>query len=593
MSAITFDSFSGGLSDGNRIGVSGSFLFGQGLNFKDNPDQITANKAAVKNSGTTVTDLVKWISNDGTTTYFYGDAGKIYKRTSGGTWSLLRTVANSGGQGLCVYDDYLYYTQDSQIGRYGALSGAPSFTDNWQTSLNGTTEWRPIYAFRNFIAVGNGRYLAHWDGATWTAQKITFPPGWFVHCIGEVGSYLAIGVNDGADPATATRGLVFLWDGTSSTYNDFVSVDDGPINAILGRQNKLFIWAGHKGNIYVYAGGVQKIKKVPFVGDKKTIYTYPGTTSNWEGMVCFGLAGGTSATVYREVYSWGRPNKNYPDVLNIEFPISTGTVKTTDVDIGAVKAIGNSLYIGWKDDTDYGVDLVSTTTNQLSVTWESRIFSLTKLGTFRGFRLFFKPLASGETLTLKYKADLQSSWQTIGTATYASDGAITHKFFSKFGSVIQAMDIQFQITLAGTSTMPTVYKLSAMYDEITLPLIKLEGNQIEDFEMMATSTSATSVTLESPIIEMTKQTSFTRFKLYFEKLVAGDSITLQYKNDQATSWTTIESAVTYTNEGAITYKLLNAEFRATDIQFKIILAGTSAIPVLTKLVVDSKSEGNL
>jgi len=102
MSAITFDSFSGGLSDGNRIGVSGSFLFGQGLNFKDNPDQITANKAAVKNSGTTVTDLVKWISNDGTTTYFYGDAGKIYKRTSGGTWSLLRTVANSGGQGLCV-----------------------------------------------------------------------------------------------------------------------------------------------------------------------------------------------------------------------------------------------------------------------------------------------------------------------------------------------------------------------------------------------------------------------------------------------------------------------------------------------------------
>tara|TARA_Y100000310_G_scaffold260707_2_gene269786 strand:- start:3170 stop:4963 length:1794 start_codon:yes stop_codon:yes gene_type:complete len=596
MKTIEISDFSGGLSDGTRVGIPGSFYWAKGLNYRNDPDSITANYVAAKNSGSTVADLVKWVAHDpiNGNTFYYGDAGKIYKRTSGGTWSLLQTTSNSGGQGLAVYADYLYYTQDSQIGRYGSLAGSPSFTDNWQTSLNGTTEWRPIYAFMNFIAVGNGRYLAHWDDTTWTATKLTFPAGWYVHCLGEVGSYMAIGVNDAAEPASATRGLIFLWDGTSSSYNDFVSVDDGPINAVLGRQNSLYIWAGHEGNMYVYTGGVQKIKKIPFVSDKKTIYAYPGAVTNYEGLVHFGLAGGTSTTVHRGAYSWGQPNKNYPNGLNFEHPISpsiTSGVNTgTAIDIGSTKAVGTNFYIGWKSSSTYGVDLVSTTVKQLSVVYESRIISLSKLGTFRGVRIYFDTLATGQTITIKYKADRQSSWQSLGSASVDVEGSVTHKFISKLGSVIKAMDIQFQATLAGTSGMPTLNKMVAYFDEMTVPII-ITGKQPIDFELILSHTGQTAATLESPIIEMAKETEFSRFKLYFEALASGDTITLKYDADRTGSWTTVDTA-TFADDGAVTFKLLNKGFRATDLQLQILLGGTSTVPTVTKLVVESKTEGH-
>ena len=60
MPILTIDKFYGGLSSGERLGIDGSFYFGNGLNYKDNPDAITGNLGLVKDSATTVVDLIKW-----------------------------------------------------------------------------------------------------------------------------------------------------------------------------------------------------------------------------------------------------------------------------------------------------------------------------------------------------------------------------------------------------------------------------------------------------------------------------------------------------------------------------------------------------
>ena len=222
MKYLTIDKFWGGLADGSRLGVEGAFRFGQGLDYKSNIDSITADLALAKNSSTNVTGLVKYIVYDPTGNKLYAcdDGGKIYSSAS--SWTALQTTSNCTGQGLEIYSDYLYYRQNAQIGRYGALSGSPSFTDNWQTSnVQTATGWASMKTFMNLLCACNGRYLATWDGSTFTYNKLTFPPGFYARDLDVRGEYLAIAVNDSADITKAKKILdwkphVTLTDGLSS-----------------------------------------------------------------------------------------------------------------------------------------------------------------------------------------------------------------------------------------------------------------------------------------------------------------------------------------------------------------------------------------
>lgn len=133
--------FSGGRSQFEKSWNTGSALELKRLNVREDPNYITLNPAPVKVSGTTVVDLVKWIQDGSpwtTDRYFYGDSGKLYKETSTGVWSVIRTVSGSTGQGLYVFDNALYYATAMTIGRYGLLDSTPAFDDDYfsTNSLN-------------------------------------------------------------------------------------------------------------------------------------------------------------------------------------------------------------------------------------------------------------------------------------------------------------------------------------------------------------------------------------------------------------------------------------------------------------------------
>jgi len=418
-----------------------------------------------------VVNYPKWITSftpPGSDTFVYAvdNAGNIYSDVgSGSYWQLKRAVSNCTGQGLEIYNDYLYYRQNSQIGRYGDLTGSPSFTDNWKTSSDNVqtvTDWGPIKAFLDFVAFGNGRYLATWDDSTFTYNRLSWPKGYFVRDIDIMGEYLAIAVNDSEDILAAKRGFIALWDGTSTTYNFFTEVPEGGgISAIQANQDSILIFAGGKGNIYLYNGKANKIKKIPYIGAGQTVYVLPGATTNHNGMCHFGLSGGTSTTAYRGVYSWGKSELGFPDALNFEYPLSEGTTTGVNTWCSAVKDIGDRLYVGWKVGSTYGIDLVSTSTLQTSVIYESLIVTTNKPADCTRQKLYFKPLASGESITLEVKAN-QGSWVEAGSASYASDGAVTTKLLNyEFGF----NDLEIRVTLAGSSTMPSLSKIVLEYEE--------------------------------------------------------------------------------------------------------------------------------
>ncbi len=134
--------YSGAISTtGERKSKPFSAKFVKNLNPYESPDYITLSKAPTKVSGSTVTDLIYWgISGEpyDTNLYFLSDGGKIYRETSGGTWSSLRTVSGCAGEGLVLFDDYAYYALDIELGRYGRLSGTPAFDDALTSWWDGT-----------------------------------------------------------------------------------------------------------------------------------------------------------------------------------------------------------------------------------------------------------------------------------------------------------------------------------------------------------------------------------------------------------------------------------------------------------------------
>ena len=86
--------FVNGISDFLKEGQEGSYSFSRAID-TSNPRQIQLQPKAIKESGSVVVDLPKWgeqVTNGNT--YVIGDAGTFYKRTTTGSWSALRTVAN-------------------------------------------------------------------------------------------------------------------------------------------------------------------------------------------------------------------------------------------------------------------------------------------------------------------------------------------------------------------------------------------------------------------------------------------------------------------------------------------------------------------
>lgn len=135
--------FVGGCSDfRHETAIPDSYYFGRSIDVRTEPRHVSILPRTVKESGTVVTDLIKWadVYNPTLDVYFYGDTGNFYKRTSSRVYSLLRTVNTSHGNGLSYNpeDDFFYYTTDKTIGRYGNMSDTtPTFSDDFLGAQGG------------------------------------------------------------------------------------------------------------------------------------------------------------------------------------------------------------------------------------------------------------------------------------------------------------------------------------------------------------------------------------------------------------------------------------------------------------------------
>lgn len=517
---------------------------------------MTLMPALAKVSGSTVVDLVKWAESGtpwDTNKYFYGDAGNLYKETSGGVWSVDRTVSGGAGQGLLAFDNYLYYSTATTLGRKGPLDNSPSFNDDflsdgtteldqsldtsgntysltnainegathrqtftptrdplrtiqilvankgtgdWTvtvhdasnntvgtvttvnasvtgstdnsftfstplrliigndyhfhvTSSNSTgtvttttasdletvdfhtyfgilisdTQWHPMINHLNFLVIGNERYLAVWDQATYNPNQITFAPGFKVRALTIWKEFVVAACWRGSSVDAVEEGRLYYWDGISDTFNWYETINLGLPNALHTTKNRVFGIYGSRGMMHLHNEPFKKLQEAPYLGRGKKVEVYPGGITEWQGKTYLGLAGSTDdgTTLQQGIYEFGNRTDDLPEALTLGMTISTGTTTSTSMKIGCVKAFGVDMYVGWKDGSTYGVDKVSETSSAAtSGSYEQLIYDAqAPQSTHVPVKVVisFLPLVSGESVTPKYRLNRAASWTSGDTVS--------------------------------------------------------------------------------------------------------------------------------------------------------------------------------
>ena len=354
---IQITDFKGGMTLNEKMGREDQFHIGYGLDFSSLPGFLTCGpewirlnvlgnvSAASDFQGIirTVKDNRTWLGADNTNLYFASTTNAIISAAD----------SNQGGpiRGLNEYENFLYYPQDTTIGRK-ALASATSagYTHNWQTGLTDDI-YHPIFTSANKKQyIGHGSKVASWDNTTFTSSALDLAENWHIRTICDFGlSYLALGGNYYTTEGKSQKTKIFLWNRVDSSWNDEIIIPESEIQAKIFDSGYLWIFAGKNCSIYVVPEGSRKATKMwefPKMGDIATNFrVYPNSVKAKNGKIYFGLSGGDTITDELSpcgIYCF--PSDPSKFVLNRVDNLTAGTLATYDLNFYslALENFGNT-----------------------------------------------------------------------------------------------------------------------------------------------------------------------------------------------------------------------------------------------------------
>ena len=465
--ALKIENWSGGLSDSPLMGIKGSYAEGVGLNIHEYPHLLTVNQKLTKNSGSVVTELCKNAVNstDGSSYWFSTTTGKIWKRTSTGTWSLIHTNANGACVGAKEWDDYIYFASNAKLGRYGPLSDSAEWTDSWNNLTSAS--FHPMEVQSIYLIIGNASTVATVDDTgTFTANGtslvpfISLPSNQIIRSIRKFGGDILMGTysTDNNTPAMLIR-----WDCVSQSYlSDPPDIPETSIQTIITQGTYAYVIAGNFGKIYYYDGTtLVPFKIIP--GDYTSsayINCYSEAECKFLGRTCFGISNGQGNSTLQGIYSLGQHDRNYPIALNLDYPISTG--ETSSLDIGVLLVIDKDLYVSWKTTTNVGIDKIDWSLKQENAYIKQLVITgdREKSKIFRDFVVNYKSKPSGTNLTLDYYANYTNNAEEI----FLRDKSTDYKFIGEQNIPCGALQARLTFTVSGNNA-PIVESIYITFDE--------------------------------------------------------------------------------------------------------------------------------
>jgi len=500
---ITINSIFEGLSPSSNFASDGQYLAGIGIDPEaPNTDTSTDLKpsgiirpvAYEKFSDTKLDQSPLWIitTPKDTTVYVYGNAGDLvtYDVDLANETSL-RAVGASKGNGAAYYNNYLYYSRNADIGRYGPLNDTPGFTDDfWTSNLSLTALTNTTYpTTRHSIEFPNHVMKTHVDNKLYftdintsgqgilsaiktkkttyqgdtddgsSYNVIDFPFDYLPMCLESYGENMAVGCSFGTSSAiNQGSSALFIWDTISDSFSRLIPVPDQIITAIKYQNGILYGWSGNLSGgtrFWVYLGGdsIQTLKYIPDM-----IPPLPGAIeadSNrimWGGFTVYPIASAS-------VFAYGSKSDLFPRGLH---NIAKTTVDATAAN-GLVTVLKNvlqnnkphpNLVIGSTDGTKVQLDKRSTTYQ--TSTFRSRTFEIGSPFTVKRIRVpLVQAVAANMTITPKLYFDSGTSSQ-VGTIINNTNYSSSEKFIllgsENFDNNMSASNNFFlEFVISGTS----------------------------------------------------------------------------------------------------------------------------------------------
>ena len=259
--------------------------------------------------------------------YVYSSNGSVY----GGGFSSktplgdLTDGGDASGNGAAYYDNYMYFSRDTTVARYGPLNGTAAFTDDYwvsgltMTALTHTTYPTDFWLGENFPnhvlhRHSDGRlYIAdvignqgaiHFietaktteegdtdSGSTYDAVHVGY--GLWPTALESLGSDLAIALYEGISSSASTQHTAKLafWDTTSSNVNKITWVEfpDPVITALKNINGVLYVFSGSFNSsgirISRFIGGYS-FEQVAYLENASSVW--PGAVDNGAGRILFG-----------------------------------------------------------------------------------------------------------------------------------------------------------------------------------------------------------------------------------------------------------------------------------------------------------------
>lgn len=344
------------------------------------------------------------------------------------------------------------------------LEGA-EFTVNYGVLLD--DDWHMMARFFRGWVIGNERYLGFFDrlGGIFNPCKIKLDPGFHARSVYTVEEYLVVEVWKGQSFQEAEENRRYFWDGLENAYNYAEPLPGAP-NAGMAYRNSIVGIYGNRGAIYAGSKPISKVTdKSPKLPANHYIEVYPGAMSEYEERLVIGYGAVTDDgdDLEQGVWEYGSQSSELANTLNFPYIISTGETQGTTLKIGAVKSFGTDLYIGWRDDTSYGIDKVAVGNNSTDETasWESRIFDggdPNKTKQAIKLEVEFEDLVSGDSVTPKYRIDRAASF-TSGTAVTTAGANEANLYIN---SNFKEIEFGFDLSQTG-STYPKVTGVNFVY----------------------------------------------------------------------------------------------------------------------------------
>ena len=466
--AIVFDGQFKGLADSKHSGVAGSFYASVGVDGHSNPGTITVHQKLTKESGSTVTELVKVVvaASNGYSFWFSADSGKVWARNSSGTWSLALTTTAATGEVKCLgameYNGFIYWATQSRLHRIAIANADDAWTGealNWATFAVTDADFHPMAIQDITLFIGDGnRVVSVDDAGAFNNNALDIKTPFRIKTIIDYELDLLIGT---FVANTLNRTEIIRWDCVSSSWNTSDPIEEAGINAFIRDDNYVYVNAGRAGNIYFYNGEtLEPFKKVPGSYSSTAYgYIHPNATANLKGVPVFGFSNGSGNPAPQGVYSFGSYSRDYMKVLDLSWVISPDV--TSSIEIGAITVADFDLLVSWKSGSSYGVDKIDYTAKYASAYFETTMLFQSQrdiMKTLREVSAFYNSLPASTGITFSY---------SINGAAYVTMTSVTDSFLNRVKAELSVTEIgSLQIKVAFTISSNSAPVMEALGVEI-------------------------------------------------------------------------------------------------------------------------------